>query len=93
MVTINPYCSLPIYGNDYIAMYKSKSREDTKPHIFAVTDLAFRHMLEERENQSILVTYVPLNRPAIPRVAVLTFSAVVSPVPVKQKTPRKLSST
>ncbi|KAI5791882.1 myosin heavy chain [Geopyxis carbonaria] len=56
LVTINPYRSLPIYNNEYIAMYKNKSREDTKPHIFAVTDLAFRHMLNEKENQSILVT-------------------------------------
>lgn len=56
LVAINPYCPLPIYGNDYVAMYKNRSREDTKPHIFAVTDLAFRNLLDERENQSILVT-------------------------------------
>lgn len=59
MVAVNPYCSLPIYSNEYIAMYKNRQREDTKPHIFAVTDLAFRSMLDERENQSILVTFVP----------------------------------
>lgn len=36
--------------------YKNKQREETRPHIYAITDLAFRNMLEEHENQSILVT-------------------------------------
>lgn len=56
LVTINPYCPLPIYGNDYVRMYKGQAREDTRPHIFAVSDQAFRKLVEEGENQSILVT-------------------------------------
>ena len=56
LVTINPYCPLPIYSNDYVRMYKGRSREDTKPHIFAMADLSFRNLVEEGQNQSILVT-------------------------------------
>ena len=56
LVTINPYCPLPIYGNDYVRMYKGQHREDTRPHIFAVADQAFRKLVAEGENQSILVT-------------------------------------
>jgi myosin heavy chain 9/10/11/14 len=56
LVAINPYCSLPIYTNEYVKMYKGQSREDTRPHIFAVSDQAFRHLVEEGANQSILVT-------------------------------------
>ncbi|KAJ3573978.1 hypothetical protein NPX13_g4516 [Xylaria arbuscula] len=56
LVTVNPYCPLPIYTNDYINMYKGRSREDTKPHIFAMADEAFRNLVNEGENQSILVT-------------------------------------
>jgi myosin heavy chain 9/10/11/14 len=55
-VTVNPYCPLPIYGNDHIDMYKGRSRDDTKPHIFAMADEAFRNLIDEGENQSILVT-------------------------------------
>ncbi|RDW66741.1 hypothetical protein BP5796_09490 [Coleophoma crateriformis] len=56
LVTINPYCPLPIYTNEYINMYKGQSREETKPHIFAMADEAFRNLVDEGENQSILVT-------------------------------------
>jgi hypothetical protein len=58
LVAVNPYCQLPIYSNEYIAMYKNRLREDTKPHIFAVTDQAFRNMVDEGKDQSILVTFV-----------------------------------
>lgn len=56
LVTVNPYCPLPIYTNEYINMYKGRSREDTKPHIYAVADEAFRNLIDEGANQSILVT-------------------------------------
>lgn len=56
LVTVNPYMPLPIYGRDYVNMYKGQSREDTKPHIFAMADEAFRNLVDEGENQSILVT-------------------------------------
>lgn len=56
LVTVNPYCPLPIYTNEYINMYKGRSREDTKPHVYAMADQAFRNLIEEGENQSILVT-------------------------------------
>ncbi|KAL7795837.1 putative myosin type II heavy chain [Trichoderma ceciliae] len=56
LVTVNPYCPLPIYSNDYINMYKGRSRDDTKPHIFAMADEAFRNLVGEGHNQSILVT-------------------------------------
>ena len=56
LVTVNPYCPIPIYTRDYINMYRGRSREDTKPHIFAVADEAFRKLVTANENQSILVT-------------------------------------
>ncbi|KAJ5908160.1 hypothetical protein N7495_000842 [Penicillium taxi] len=56
LVTINPYCPLPIYTNEYVKMYKGLGREETRPHIFAMADEAFRNLVEEGSNQSILVT-------------------------------------
>ncbi|RKF62122.1 Myosin-11 [Erysiphe neolycopersici] len=56
LVAVNPYSPLPIYSNEYINMYKGHEREETKPHIYAIADEAFRNLVEEEKNQSILVT-------------------------------------
>ncbi|KAK9467953.1 P-loop containing nucleoside triphosphate hydrolase protein [Lipomyces arxii] len=56
LVAVNPYCSLPLYNQEFISKYKNRSREDAPPHIYATADLAFRRMLEMHEDQSILVT-------------------------------------
>ncbi|KAL8843317.1 MAG: hypothetical protein Q9170_000175 [Blastenia crenularia] len=56
LVTVNPYCTLPIYTKDIMNMYRGRTREDTKPHIYAMADGAFRNLVDEGENQSILVT-------------------------------------
>lgn len=37
-------------------MYRGMTRDETKPHIFAVADEAFRSLVDAGENQSILVT-------------------------------------
>jgi myosin protein heavy chain len=55
-VVVNPYKRLPIYSEKVIDMYKGKKREQMPPHIFAITGDAYRLMLQNREDQSILCT-------------------------------------
>ncbi|KAI8450264.1 myosin type-2 heavy chain 2 [Phakopsora pachyrhizi] len=56
LVAINPYHPLPIYTPQVIAQYKNRRREENPPHVFAIAERAWQHMLGERENQSILIT-------------------------------------
>ncbi|XP_078519312.1 myosin-11 isoform X2 [Lissotriton helveticus] len=55
-VVINPYKMLPIYSEKIIDMYKGKKRHEMPPHIYAIADTAYRSMMQEREDQSILCT-------------------------------------
>lgn len=55
-VVVNPYRKLPIYTDQVIELYRGKKRHERPPHIFAVTDSAYRSMLQDREDQSILCT-------------------------------------
>lgn len=55
-VVVNPYKSLPIYSEKIIDMYKGKKRHEMPPHIYAIADNAYRSMLQDREDQSILCT-------------------------------------
>ncbi|KAG5455369.1 MAG: P-loop containing nucleoside triphosphate hydrolase protein, partial [Olpidium bornovanus] len=56
LVAVNPYKRLPIYSEQVVASYKNKKRSERPPHVFAVSDAAYRDMLQDRENQSILIT-------------------------------------
>ncbi|KAL2100499.1 hypothetical protein ACEWY4_004893 [Coilia grayii] len=55
-VTVNPYKWLPVYDPVVVAAYRGKKRMEAPPHIFSVSDNAYQFMLQDRENQSVLIT-------------------------------------
>ncbi|KAK0407846.1 hypothetical protein QR680_003632 [Steinernema hermaphroditum] len=55
-VVVNPYKRLDIYNEAIINLFKSKKRHEMPPHIFAIADAAYRSMLQEHEDQSVLCT-------------------------------------
>nr|CDJ94553.1 Myosin and Myosin head and IQ calmodulin-binding region and Myosin tail domain containing protein [Haemonchus contortus] len=55
-VFINPYKLLPIYTDTVAAMYVNKRRAEMPPHLFAISDEAYRNMITDHENQSMLIT-------------------------------------
>ncbi|XP_054460247.1 myosin-11a isoform X2 [Anoplopoma fimbria] len=55
-VVVNPYKMLPIYSEKIIEMYKGKKRHEVPPHIYSIADNAYRNMMQDREDQSILCT-------------------------------------
>ncbi|CAL2042216.1 unnamed protein product [Caenorhabditis brenneri] len=55
-VVINPYKRIPIYTDTIAEQFRCKKRKEMPSHIFAVADEAYRSMLQERDDQSILCT-------------------------------------
>uniref|UniRef100_A0A8C0QMI7 Myosin heavy chain 10 n=1 Tax=Chelonoidis abingdonii TaxID=106734 RepID=A0A8C0QMI7_CHEAB len=47
-VVINPYKNLPIYSENIIEMYRGKKRHEMPPHIYAISESAYRCMLQEK---------------------------------------------
>lgn len=45
-MVVNPYKRLPIYTEKIIDLYKGKKRHEVPPHVFAITDSAYRSMLQ-----------------------------------------------
>lgn len=55
-MVINPYKRLPIYTDSVAHMFMGKRKSEMPPHLFAVSDEAYRSMLQNHENQSMLIT-------------------------------------
>jgi myosin heavy subunit len=45
-VVINPYKRLPIYTDTMARIFMGKRRNEVPPHLWAVSDEAFRNMLQ-----------------------------------------------
>ena len=45
-MVVNPYKFYPIYTDKVIDMYKGKKRHEVPPHVYAITDTAYRSMLQ-----------------------------------------------
>ncbi|XP_064540131.1 unconventional myosin IC isoform X1 [Drosophila montana] len=56
LVSVNPYKQLPIYSDAHIKEYRNKHFYEMPPHIFAVTDNAFRSLIEENRGQCVLIS-------------------------------------
>jgi hypothetical protein len=49
-VVVNPYKRHPIYTDKVVDMYRGKKRHEVPPHIYAITDTAYRSMLQGKDH-------------------------------------------
>lgn len=50
---------LPIYSSSLIQQYQNKTiSEDTVPHVFAIASDAYRGLIQDMENQSVVIRCV-----------------------------------
>jgi len=55
-VTVNPYKMLPVYNMYIIDAYRGKRRNEMPPHLYSIADNAYQDMMQNRKNQSMLIT-------------------------------------
>merc|ERR1719410_2318508 len=55
-VVVNPYKRYPIYTGTVVKMYLGKRRNEVPPHLWAITETAYRNMLTNSKDQSMLIT-------------------------------------
>jgi len=55
-VVVNPYKRFPIYTHTVVKLYLGKRRNEVPPHLWAITETAYRNMLTNTKDQSMLIT-------------------------------------
>ena len=53
-VAVNPYKRYPIYTKTAVRLYLGKRRNEVPPHLFAISDGAYRNMLRSKLDKILL---------------------------------------
>lgn len=55
-ISLNPYKTLSIYGQDRVNEYKGREIFERSPHIFAIADAAYKTMKQQTKDTCILIS-------------------------------------
>ncbi|KAK9768222.1 Myosin type-2 heavy chain 1 [Basidiobolus ranarum] len=56
LIACNPFQTVNIYSEDVIRAYSGRNRGELAPHLFAIAEDAYRCMLNENTNQTVIVS-------------------------------------
>ncbi|CEP06860.1 hypothetical protein [Parasitella parasitica] len=56
LIAANPFAHVALYEPDIIQQYSGKRRGELEPHLFAIAEDAYRCMVREKSNQTVVVS-------------------------------------
>ncbi|KAF7730180.1 Myosin type-2 heavy chain 1 [Apophysomyces ossiformis] len=56
LIAANPFARVPLYEPEIIQQYSGRRRGELEPHLFAIAEDAYRCMIREKSNQTIVVS-------------------------------------
>ncbi|KAI8334357.1 P-loop containing nucleoside triphosphate hydrolase protein [Chlamydoabsidia padenii] len=56
LIAVNPFDRVSLYDLDIVQQYSGKRRGELEPHLFAIAEDAYRCMIREHSNQTIVVS-------------------------------------
>ena len=56
LIAANPFDRVRLYEPDIIQQYSGRRRGELEPHLFAIAEDAYRCMIREQSNQTIIVS-------------------------------------
>ncbi|EPB90564.1 myosin ATPase [Mucor circinelloides 1006PhL] len=56
LIAANPFARVPLYEPEIIQKYSGSRRGDLEPHLFAIAEDAYRCMIRDNKNQTIIVS-------------------------------------
>lgn len=56
LIAVNPFDRVALYDPDIVQQYSGKRRGELEPHLFAIAEDAYRCMIHEKMNQTIVVS-------------------------------------
>ncbi|GAA98757.1 uncharacterized protein L969DRAFT_497598 [Mixia osmundae IAM 14324] len=56
LVAVNPFTAVSMYSDEYVQLYAGKKKGELDPHLFAIAEDAYRCMIRQKQNQTIIVS-------------------------------------
>jgi myosin V len=56
LIAVNPFYPLNLYSPEVIQAYSGKRRGELEPHLFAIAEDAYRCMIRDEKDQTIVVS-------------------------------------
>ena len=56
VVSVNPYRTVDLYGNNYVEQYRGREIYERPPHIFALADSAYKTMKRQAKDTCVVIS-------------------------------------